>query len=208
MSAPLLLLHGTWGRNDLWYRSLSPFVLGARSAGLSLVHNTEPFLWSGRVGGMFGITPDDPSDLLDDRGRLEWANEARHAVYYCAAHRPNQEVSIIAHSHAGQLALLAITYGQLKVRHLITVSTPVRKDMRFARMRTRELISGKWIALHGDFWKDRMIKLGELFDGSIGWTMEFPEAHENRHITGHGHSTMITDSHVFEEQGLFALLAS
>lgn len=205
MSAPLLLLHGTWGRNDEWYKRGSDFVRAAYAHDLDLVSD-KPFLWSGKVGGLPTFTPDDPDDVLDDAGRLEWANEAQHAVYYCAAYRPGQEVSIIAHSHGGAVALLAIAYGKLKVRHLITVSTPVRRDMCVARMLVQQRISGTWLALHGDFWKDWMIKAGELFDGHFGWSMNFPEAHANRHVIGHGHSTMLADPRVFASLGVWDLL--
>lgn len=207
MSAPILNLHGTWGRDDIWFRRGSAFTTGLHAAGLSLVHD-EPFLWSGNVGGLpFSSTPDDPRDLYDDSGRLEWANEARHGIYYCAAYRPGQEVSVLAHSHGGQVALLMIALG-LKVRHLITISAPVRKDMLAMRWLARERISGTWVALHGDFWKDRMIKLGELFDGSFGWSMTFPEAHKNIHVKGHGHSTMLTDVTVLDTLGILTLLST
>lgn len=206
--APLVLVHGTWGRNDSWFRPGSPFVEGVRREGLELVHPTEPFFWSGRIGGFKSwVVPDDPEDALDDHGLLEWANEARHLTYYCAAMRPGEPVSVLAHSHGGQLAQIAIVAGALKVHHLITVSTPPRKDLREISRLVPALIRGQWVHLYGEFWKDWMIKLGQFLDGHLGWVRTFPEASKNVLVRGAGHSDIL-DVGVLASYGVLQVLRS
>ena len=208
MGAPLVLLHGTHGRRDRWFRPESPFAEHARARGFGLLHPSEPFLWSGRVGGLFGFTPGDPDDPRDDRGRLEWANEGRHLTYYCAAFRPGEEVSIVAHSHSGNLAVLAIAYGGLRVRHLVTVSTPIRADMAPWYAIARGAISGHWFHVYGDFWRDWWQKVGELGDLHLGWHREMTHAHLNLYARGHGHSSVLRDGTTFADLGLWDALAT
>lgn len=210
LGAPLLLIHGTWGRGDRWYRPGSPLVVSARAQGLDLLH-PEPFLWSGRIGGLPVLVPDDPDNHADDGGRLEWANEGRHLTYYCAALRPGTPVSIISHSHGGNLAAIAIARGDLMIRHLITVSTPVRKDMEpYYREARRRIDAGQghWIHTYGDWWRDIWLKVGELGDGRIGWHSRMPWAHTNLHARGAGHSDVIRDPSWFDRLGLWEVLSA
>ena len=50
-----------------------------------------------------------------------------------------------------------------------------------------------------------MLKLGELFDGHVGWKMDMPEAHRNFHVKGHGHSSLL-NADVFYDLGIFDVL--
>ena len=206
MSTPLLLVHGTWGRANTWYRQGSLFTQGAIARGFQLF-DPEPFLWSGRIGGL----PEaqsllDPENPDESGGRLEWVNEGRHLTYYCAALRPGLEVSIVAHSHGGQLAALAIARGGLKVHHLVTVATPVRKDMEEFYRAIPSTITGTWLHIYGDWWKDWMQKLGELGDGHVGWYRKMPYA-ANIHAKGANHSSTLQDNGAwFERLGVWEKL--
>lgn len=205
MTAPVLLIHGTWGRANTWYRRGSPFVQALEAQGLELFHD-EPFLWSGRIGGLPEVVRPDPSNPDETGGRLEWANEGRHLTYYAAALRPGVEVSIVAHSHGGQLAALAIARGGLKVRHLITVATPVRWDMQEFYSVIPQVIRGSWVHVYGDWWRDWAQKLGELGDGYLGWYRKMPSV-TNLHADGAGHSSTLQDNgEWFTKLGLWKIL--
>lgn len=211
MPAPVCLVHGTWARGDAWYRPPSPFVQAVRSEGLELVSD-RPFRWSGQLGGISirrwpilrhlsaPIDPTDPLDQID----ATWANDAEKLIYYCFAFRPHQEVSLIAHSHGGNLAAMAIVYGGLRVRHLITMATPVRADLQGVYAEVALAISGRWIHLRGDFWRDWMARLGQFGDGVIGWTLTMPHA-QVVHVPGRGHSDL-ADPDLYDRAGLWAVL--
>ena len=190
MSAPLLLIHGTWGRDSEWFRADSPFIKGAIRRGFE-IFDAEPWLWSGRLE----VAKND-----------EWVNEGRHLTYYCAALHPDVEVSIIAHSHGGQLAALAIARGGLRVKHLVTVATPIRKDMEEFYRAIPTRISGTWLHIYGDWWKDWMQKLGEFGDGYLGWYRKMPHA-ANIHAKGTNHSSTLQDDGAwFERLGVWGKL--
>lgn len=202
-AAPVVLLMGTWGLSDSWWK---PDGEIARMIGGLTGAPVVPFKWTGNLGGVLDLVPDDPDDPWDNGGLREWAIEAQHLIDFCWHTWPDVPVSLVAHSHGGNLATLAIAYG-LKVRHLITVSTPPRRDLRPIYARATALRTGQWWHLYGDWWRDWMGKLGQLGDGAFGWHRAIPEADRNVHVPGVGHSDILSRRHLLDA-GVVELLAS
>lgn len=149
-------------------------------------------MWSGRVGGLWSgwLVGNDPETSADDSGRVDWWAAAKSLKWYLNSQLAG-EVDIIAHSHGGQVAALAVSELGVRVRNLVTVSTPVRTAMRQFRERARRNLTGTWVHVHGDFLRDYMARLGRLGPGWCWqWTLEMPEAH-NVWAKGHGHSTTL-----------------
>jgi pimeloyl-ACP methyl ester carboxylesterase len=166
----------------------------------------RPFKWTGTLGGFLDFTPDDPADPWDNGNLREWAIEAQHLVTFCHDAWPDVPVSLVAHSHGGALATLAIAYG-LKARHLITVATPPRHDMAAIYGRAKSLLAGEWWHLYGDWHRDWMIKLGQLGDGAIGWRRKIYGVDRLVHVPGAGHSDLLRPLHLVET-GVVDLLGS
>ena len=208
MTTPVILVHGTWGLKQTWWKPSSAFAAGLVASGLGLA-SAEPFRWSGNLGGVEDYTPGDPEDPADDVS-VDWTVEAIHLRDYARLAnvyfgRPSDaEVSLVAHSHGGQVAILAIAHAGLNVRHLVTVATPVRKDLAGWQIGAQAAIKGSWLHLYGDWWRDSMIRLGELFDGNIGWKMKMPEA-LNIYVKGRGHSDLI-DPKLFKDLDIWERL--
>ncbi len=165
-----------------------------------------PFKWTGNLGGVLDFSPSDPADPWTAGGLREWAIEAQHLIDFCWHTWPDVPVSVLAHSHGGNLAALAVAYG-LKVRHLVTLATPPRSDMAAIYGRATSLLEGEWLHLYGDWWRDWIIKLGQLGDGRIGWTRQIPEADRQIHVPGAGHSDIIAPEHLLVT-GVVGLLRS
>lgn len=108
----IILVHGTWAPDALWTRS-SPlrnyllehleFVSKAKVA-------TQTCRWSGENSFV---------------GRARAAEGLRHQLEKNAALYPNALQFIIAHSHGGNIALLALEKVKVKVAGTICLSTPI-----------------------------------------------------------------------------------
>ena len=201
--APIVLIGGPWGLEDGWWRPESQVTKMLRD---NTGADVRPFKWTGTLGGVLDFTPDDPDDPWDDGNLREWAIEAQHLKTFCHDLWPDVPVSLIAHSHGGQLAALSIAYG-LKVHHLITVATPPRKDLALIYQRARAQRTGEWWHLYGDWWRDVMIKLGLLGDGGLGWRRVIPDADRNIHVAGCGHTDLLEPARL-SEVGVVDLLAA
>jgi hypothetical protein len=95
------------------------------------------------------------------------------------------------------VALLAAASG-LRIRRLVTVSTPVRGDMVDAIIKARPNIE-RWLHVYDPTLKDRMQVLGELGDGRLGWKRSFPAADVNVSMAGAGHSGVLTKPEWFPQ---------
>lgn len=195
-----ILIAGThaWdGDNDVdWYCPTSNFEKFLREQGVDVFFapGPRPFIWSTEVGGIgFG-----------NRDLLGWA-AAGYALQnfavppLCPERAP--EVALIAHSHGLQVALYACRYG-LKVKSLISLGSPIRKDMQETAQLARPNI-GHWTHVHSDS-SDRMQWFGELFDGHWGIVRKSPLADVNESIPKVGHSELLRDPqqyHYWVERG-------
>lgn len=151
-----------------------------------------PFIWSTDLGGV-GLNKDDC---------LVWQAAGVNLFWFCVPPRcpanqiPPADLNIIAHSHGLQVVLHAAgTYG-LKINRLVSVSSPVREDMRKTAELARKNIAF-WTHLHSDF-SDRWQWLGEMFDGHFGVVREHPLADVNVKIPKVGHSQLLRDPEKFD----------
>ena len=176
----ILLVQGTWG--GTWAREGTPFrqMLAAQH-----VTTLEPFEWSYDLSGVL---------TWMGRTHSDWIAGGAALTYYLRG-LPYEQRNVIAHSHGGQVAAYAAAHSDCWIRRLITVSTPVRKDMQDTWAQARPNI-GAWThvaAKRGDW----MIRLGELFDGAFGWTRQMPSADRNLIFPNIGHTGLFTDQQYF-----------
>lgn len=197
-----ILVAGTDAWNDdatvAWYDPTSNFAEFLTTAGVGplFAPGPTPFVWSTRLGGVFG------------RGKLlEW-DAAGVALknfvippFHPELREPVEQTAVIAHSHGLQVVLFACAKG-LKIDTLISVGSPVREDMmptaRLARANIRW-----WLHIHSDV-SDRMQWLGELFDGHFGIVRAHPLADVNESVPHVGHSDLLnnpSDFHYWIDRG-------
>ena len=182
-----IAIPGTWGfkgeeaPGDVWWAEYSQFANMMSRHGLTPI-GTGPFVWSTDVDGaslwsLFGR--DDPHN--------DWQAGAWALGYYLKG-VPYEDRNIIAHSHGGQVALYAARHG-IKIRNLVTIATPVRKDMQGVAQAAASNI-GSWTHVYSD-WTDYMQLLGGLFDGQIAFNRRMPFAHKNIKVPHVGHSGLL-----------------
>lgn len=179
---------GTWGQRDPeaaidpwrdWWHPQSHWASDMRTLGW-LPLRPDPFRWSTDLDGVWW-------ERLLGRNESDWMAAAYALAWYCEG-RPLPV--LIAHSHGGQVALLAIAKAYLRVRGLITVCTPVRRDVL-------DQCAGRWprpwVHVYGD-WADRWQWLGEIGDGAFGIVRRMPvDGVVNVALgRGHGHSGLLT----------------
>ncbi len=177
---PVILIAGTHAIDDPWWMVGSGFVRMLQEAGLRVENLREPYLWDTDLDGL-------------GRHNDAWIAAGWSLIWYCHKHVPPvgnvyQPVSIIAHSHGGQLVAYAASRG-LIVDTLITVATPVRRDMLRIHREARPNIR-QWVHLYSD-WSDWMQVLGALFDGRIGVYRKMDLADRNIKVPGVGHSGLL-----------------
>ncbi len=184
------LVPGTFGgRKQDWTAPGSPFRRYLESRGFDCVQ----FLgWSGDVDGV--------PRLLENGRHADWI-AGGWALHYMGA------LPTIAHSHGGQVAAYCAANTPSLIPALVTICTPVRRDMRdvYAQARLR---TGSHAHVYATGW-DFLQRAGELFDGQIGWSREMPFADRNVGIDGVGHTGMLENPAYFplwESLGLLDLL--
>ena len=196
MSAPVILVGGTWGDvNHTWWKPGSSFCDALAASGLTLADPYEPFQWSGDVDGTI-------LDHFFGRPHRDWMAGGDALRWYAHLAIPPvngvfQPVSVIAHSHAGQVALYAAASGLL-IDTLITVATPVRSDMQPVAAKARPRIR-RWVHLYGG-WRDYWQLLGAR---SLRRTM--PVADLNVQEPGVDHSGLL-NANLWTERGWFRWL--
>jgi hypothetical protein len=201
-----ILIAGThsWNPDGIqpdWFQSGSPFSRFLdQQTNIRPVFGPDgnrPFTWSTDLGGVgFG------------KGDLRvWEAAGVNLFDYIvpplapAVRIPSSDTLLIAHSHGLQVALFALAYG-LKVTRLISVGSPIRKDMAETAKRARPNI-GEWIHVHSDG-SDKWQWFGEMFDGHFGIVREAPLADRNDFVPHVGHSELLRDPqhfHFWKEKG-------
>lgn len=121
---------------------------------------------------------------------------------------PYEDRNLILHSHGGQVGAYALADG-LKVRSMVTLMTPVRKDM-YDVYEAAAGNSSWWCHVHSG-WSDWTQLFGSLFDGHIGIHREMPPftADKNIHVPKVGHSKLLrSPAHypLWEQYDLFSHL--
>lgn len=146
-----------------------------------LVLREPPFLWSGGLDG-----------VPFDRGR-DWDGGAAALSYYLEP-IPYADRRLVAHSHGGAVALRAAARGTT-LRSLVTVGTPVRKDIREAgRLALERGAIGTWLHIHDARW-DWLQRAGMLFDGRLWGATAFElPGMVDCPVPGIGHSKVLCDA--------------
>jgi hypothetical protein len=116
---------GTHGWRDEWcMNNASAFAVMLAQAGFSKIvtqNSGRPFRWSTDLNGPL------ISLKFWDRRNSDWEAGA-DALFYFLDAVSYRDRNLIAHSHGGQVALIAASWG-LEIRSLTTVGTPVRNDV-------------------------------------------------------------------------------
>jgi pimeloyl-ACP methyl ester carboxylesterase len=198
VSTRLILVPGTWHGD--WVEKESPFRQYLEAHDFRCL----PFRgWSGDVDGIpAGL------NLAESKKHSDWI-AGGWSLMYLLRNLPYEKRNVIAHSHGGQVAIYAAALARLQIHRLVTVCTPVRKDMAEMYAKAKPLI-GRWRHVSADGW-DFMQRAGELFDGNLNWTQarKMPEAHENVLIKGIGHSKLLYAPECFplwEQDGMLDFL--
>ena len=151
----------------------SNFALMIQAAGAQLPD--EPFRWSTNLDGVLGENTD-------------WIRWGVALTWYCHKHSQGESVNIVTHSHGGQVVAYALAQG-LEVASLVTVATPVRKEM------TPIWTAGaknlwRWSHIHSDnadFWQ----WMGARFSGWFVAPREMPAPARNIYEPGVSHSELL-----------------
>jgi pimeloyl-ACP methyl ester carboxylesterase len=180
----LVLVEGTWG--GAWARPGTPFREFLHNHGVDVLARTQ--FWSGDVSGV-------PS-LWASQKHSDWKAGAIALALYLDR-LPYECRNVIAHSHGGNVALYAAAREGIALRRLITVCTPERGDMQDVAKQARDRIT-YWAAVGSldgtvDWWR----RLGQLFDGEMGWQYLQPHADINHRLHDIGHSKLLTDARKF-----------
>jgi hypothetical protein len=169
VSRAVVLVPGTWAWRGLrtrgeWYQRGDPeqptFCDWLGEQGIDVLSRRSPFIWSTRVNGV-------PWSRYRDweAAAVSFSQYMDPAIVDTGVSVPLEHRNVIAHSHALQPILFACAYLGTTLNRLITVSSPIRRDMALAAVAARPNIR-YWLHLHSD-WTDRTQWFGELWDGAF-----------------------------------------
>ncbi len=190
-----VIVAGTWefDGNDTdseWWMPKSPFVVFMEQNGWEYVkEGNDPFVWTTALTGVSPLTW-----FGKKNNHATWRAAAKNLKLYLSQ-IPLKDRNVIAHSHGGQVAAYCAAEGT-KINNLLTLSTPMRKDMEAVYTRAKTNI-GYWTHVHSD-WTDYMQLLGSFFDGRFGIHRSCEAADVNVTIKGVGHSKIIRDPAYFK----------
>jgi pimeloyl-ACP methyl ester carboxylesterase len=197
VTTTVVLVEGTWG--GTWASDpCSPFRDLLRRRGFAGV------LFEGWTTDVDGV----PS-LWRRTKHADWI-AGGHALAYFLERLPIEDRNLIAHSHGANVVLYACALHQIPVRRLITVCSPVRRDMQVTADQAKPHI-GRWRHISSNK-ADKMQRLGELFDGHFGWgERKWAQADENLSIPGIGHSGLLNEPRFLDlwpTDGMFDFLCA
>src|SRR5690348_2667600 len=118
IGARVILVPGTW--HGEWSDPDSPFWTFLEAQRFRPLKFRG---WSGDVDGLPHVIDPQKSEKLSDWIAGGWA------LFYLLRNLPYERRNVVAHSHGGQVALFAAGLARVQIHRLITVCTPVRKDM-------------------------------------------------------------------------------
>lgn len=170
-SSRLVLVAGTHGWSQDWWRPSSPFV-SSRPEGYPLVSANDPFYWDTDLGGLAGsIRP--------------WMAAGAALRWYLKAHGVPM-ASAVTHSHGWQALAYAAAQGQ-EFDVVYSVGAPVREDMQVIYEAARRHVR-YWVHVHSDA-ADVWQALGEFDDGHIGIrrAMSLADVNIYEPLTEHSH---------------------
>ena len=144
-----------------WWHPGSAFAAEARAHGVAVP--PRAFVWSTQLGGL-------------TTGLWDWYAAGHALAYFVKAECGGGPVNLVAHSHGGQVAAFGAATGEFEVRVLVTLGTPVRRDMLRFRRRARPHVE-RWRHVWSP--NDGVQLAGEAFDGALGDVRVMPEADLN-----------------------------
>lgn len=195
-----LLVQGThgWGYSDdlQWWDRRSPFCAFLRLQGIETLGGDRPFTWSTALDGIGKYLQ------RSFKKHRTWESAGNALDWYCRPalmekyddYLPLVDRNLIGHSHAMQVIAYACAQG-LKINRLVTISSPVREDMREVYAQARPNI-GEWLHVHSDG-SDRIQWFGELLDGHLGVVREQAFADRNVLVAAVSHSRLLNDPTTF-----------
>lgn len=185
---PVVAIGGTWSTrhswdgDDQWWGNASPWWQAMTGWGFVPLRPDDPFVWSSDING--GARWPWQRESYSD-----WHAGARALKYYLRD-VPIDRRHVVAHSHAGNVVAMACATG-LVLASLVTVSTPVRADLRPYYVAAAPRV-GQWLHLFSD-WSDRMQWFGCWFDGSLDVVRDLRVANVNNEgVPGMGHTGVLT----------------
>jgi pimeloyl-ACP methyl ester carboxylesterase len=194
-----ITIAGTWGMHHTedWYSptsNLSKFLLDHQAIQLE-TNPLKRYMWSTGIDGI-----DKHNDTWDAAGRA-LADYVSPPLLGKALIAP-EDTYLIAHSHGGNVVAYACAVYGLKINGLITVGTPIRKDLNDVYKAAAPNIS-RHLHLYAG-WRDYMQTLGALFDGRFGIHRKHPFAGRNGRVPGGNHGSILRDTsffHLWMERG-------
>jgi pimeloyl-ACP methyl ester carboxylesterase len=176
---------GTNGWEDPWaLRDDSPFSCMMAGQHLRPVRATDgrPFRWTTRLNGVKFWGEERDWEAGED------------ALYYFAEPLPYADLIFIAHSHGGQLVIKLAASG-LHIRTLVTVGTPVRKDVPTVEAAKN---IGQWIHIF-DLKRDWTQWWGQVGDLSLKNDRSFLiSGVQNDGVPKISHSNILKDPEYFD----------
>lgn len=174
----VILIEGTFGGD--WAQPGSPFRQMLEAHAFNVIRFEG---WSLNVDGVPNIF---------SRGKhRDWVSGG-FGLGYLMARMSFEDCNIICHSHGIGPVLYELCNVKRPVRRLVSVCSPVRRDLQDTAIAAKPLI-GRWrhiASSQGDPWQ----RMGELFDGHFGWDeRQWAQADENVSIHGIGHSKLLND---------------
>lgn len=196
-------VQGTWGwdedpSNVVWWEKGSPFTKHLESINLIQLPTQRQFLWSTELEGH------------QVWSRLFHTAKRKHNVWKAAGLSlcyffendngkvPHWDRNLIAHSHGWQVVCYACGLYGLRIRNLVTVGSPIRKDMEETTMKAVGNIDN-WAHVY-DPSGDDTGTAGEFNDGRWRWPWEKrlePMADKVIPVKGAGHSGTLNDPKFF-----------
>lgn len=201
---------GTWGYRDSWFL-FGPWIDYLLARGFAAIRDEDgaPYRWSTRLAGLAGLLAKIPflnrlRLVRDDK--IDWEAGGDSLAYFMDDDVPYEDRNLIAHSWGG--AVVAYGCRRRKIRALITIGTPWRKDLEDVWAAARPNI-GYWLHVY-DADDDKVSVGGSIGDGELGTNRRHPLANKNLPLKGIGHSGLLNDPKVFDlwvREGLLDVLA-
>lgn len=182
---------GTFGarKGNDWFLPNSDFSKFLHEQGCDQLE-TNPlkrYMWSTALDGV-------------DADNTVWDAAGRALAHYIAPPllgeslvKP-EDTYIIAHSHGGNVVAYACGKYGLKINGLITIGTPIRKDLYEVYQAASPNIT-RHLHLYAG-WRDYWQVLGALFDGRFGIHRKHPFARSCK-IPGGDHGSVLRDKKFF-----------
>lgn len=163
-----------------WWHPSSPFSTFMAGHGHYHARPDEPFLWSGDLDGALWANGNDW-----EAGGVWLSRYLRNLAY--------ADRNVIAHSHGGQVALLAAV--DVPIRSLVMIATPVRKEIERDVLPGALPSIGTCVHVSDSRWYGDWIGLaGAVFDGRLNFRRTFEDARiRTVRLPDIGHSTLLCE---------------